>query len=74
MKDFSAIISSCKFGDLSVSEANKLIQAKVEQSNKDAFNEAITAAVALARTRQMRYRCDDKKEFVDKESILLLRK
>lgn len=33
MKDFTAIISSCKFGQLSISEANKMINEQLEAKN-----------------------------------------
>ena len=34
MKDFTAIISTCKFGDLSISEANKMINERLAESKK----------------------------------------
>ena len=33
MKDFTAIISSCKYGQLSISEANKMINEQLEAKN-----------------------------------------
>lgn len=33
MKDFTVIISSCKFGQLSISEANKMINEHLEAKN-----------------------------------------
>lgn len=35
MKDFTAIISTCKFGNLSISEANKMINSLFETSKNE---------------------------------------
>jgi hypothetical protein len=60
MKDFTAIISSCKFGQLTIAEANKMINEQldnqIEKLNKlssDGFDRLIKVPIKSADFKKM---------------------